>query len=125
MRKSCVARTQRAQGGSAAIVCCASTTHSIFHAGLKSRAQIRPEAWGTLPFAHGFGGELHGRKLDPVLMWGRVHNRTSDRGGKPIRLVVAVGAAPGPPEDRGPFACTARSPCRALCYREPIAATSS
>ena len=75
-------------------------------------------------------GELHGRELDPVLMWGRVHNRTSDRGGKPIRLVVAGGAAPGPPEDRGPFACTARSPRRALfhgpsaltaSYREPIA----
>jgi len=31
-------------------------------------------------------GELHGRKLDSALMWGRVHNRTSDRGGKPIRL---------------------------------------
>jgi hypothetical protein len=41
LRISCVARTQRAQGGSAAIVCCASTTHSIFHAGLKSRAQIQ------------------------------------------------------------------------------------
>ena len=41
-------------------------------------------------------GEVHGRKLDSVLIWGRVHNRTRDRGGKPIRLGVAVGIAPGP-----------------------------
>jgi hypothetical protein len=29
-------------------------------------------------------------------MRSRVHNRTRDRGGKPIRLGVAVGIAPGP-----------------------------
>src|SRR5215472_1606962 len=79
-------------------------------------------------------GELHGRKLDSALMWGRVHNRISDRGGKPIRLAWPWAQPPVHPEDRGPFAClSARSPCRALfhgpsaltaSYREPIAATS-
>jgi hypothetical protein len=41
-------------------------------------------------------GELHGRNLASALMRSRVHNRTRDRGGKPIRLGVAVGIAPGP-----------------------------
>jgi hypothetical protein len=49
-------------------------------------------------------GELHGRKLDSALMWGRVHNRTSDRGGKPIRLAWPWAQPPVHPEDRGPFA---------------------
>ena len=31
-------------------------------------------------------GELHGRNLASAFMRSRVHNRTSDRGGKPIRL---------------------------------------
>jgi hypothetical protein len=31
-----------------------------------------------------------------ALMRSRVHNRTRDRGGKPIRLSCAVGTAPGP-----------------------------
>jgi hypothetical protein len=31
-------------------------------------------------------GELHGRNLASALMRSRVHNRTRDRGGKPIRL---------------------------------------
>jgi hypothetical protein len=31
-------------------------------------------------------GELHGRNRASAFMRGRVHNRTSDRGGKPIRL---------------------------------------
>jgi hypothetical protein len=50
-------------------------------------------------------GELHGRNLASALMRSRVHNRTSDRGGKPIQLAaVVVGIAPGPslsPRDRG------------------------
>jgi hypothetical protein len=41
-------------------------------------------------------GELHGRNLASAFMRSRVHNRTRDRGGKPIRLGVAVGIAPGP-----------------------------
>src|SRR5436309_241730 len=47
-------------------------------------------------------GELHGRNLASALMRSRVHNRTSDRGGKPIQLAaVVVGIAPRSVEDRG------------------------
>src|SRR5260221_2694802 len=52
-------------------------------------------------------GELHGRSLSSALMRGRVHNRTSDRGGKPIRLAWPWALPPVHPEDRGlrvPFA---------------------
>src|SRR4029450_887764 len=41
-------------------------------------------------------GELHGRNLASALVRSRVHNRTRDRGGKPIWLACAVGTAPGP-----------------------------
>src|SRR5262249_34398561 len=41
-------------------------------------------------------GELHGQNLASALMRSCVHNRNRDRGGKPIRLGVAVGIAPGP-----------------------------
>src|SRR5207249_973153 len=47
-------------------------------------------------------GELHGRNLASALMRSRVHNRTSDRGGKPIQLAaVVVGIAPGPSRTGG------------------------
>jgi hypothetical protein len=49
-------------------------------------------------------GELHGRNLTSALMWGRVHNRTRDRGGKPIRLAWPWASPPDHPEDRGRFA---------------------
>src|SRR5262249_15598364 len=52
----------------------------------KSRARIQPKVKRTLAFGHGFRGNRHDRKLDSALMWRRVHNRTSDHGGKPIRL---------------------------------------
>jgi hypothetical protein len=46
-------------------------------------------------------GELHGRNLASALMRSRVHNRTRDRGGKPIRL-EGRGIAPGSfRKDRG------------------------
>src|SRR5439155_15936598 len=47
-------------------------------------------------------GELHGRNLASALMRSRVHNRTSDRGGKPIQLAaVVVGLPPVLPVARG------------------------
>jgi hypothetical protein len=75
--------------------CCTSTTPNIFSAGIKGRARIQPEAARTLALLMALG-ELHGRNLASAFMRSRVHNRTRDRGGKPIRLGVAVGIAPGP-----------------------------
>jgi hypothetical protein len=44
--------------------CCASTTLSIFHAGMKGRAEIPPEAGTTLAFAHSaFRGNCMGEIL--------------------------------------------------------------
>src|SRR5262245_41726811 len=53
---------------------CASTTLSIFHVGMKSRAAIQPEAEGTLTLSLMCLGELHGRELDSIIRWGRVRN---------------------------------------------------
>ena len=39
-------------------------------------------------------GELHGRNLASALMRSRVHNRTSDRGGKPVQLAAVVVGIP-------------------------------
>src|SRR5260370_31378032 len=41
---------------------------------------------GYLALAHGLWGDLDGRNLASAVLRSRVHNRTSDRGGKPIRL---------------------------------------
>src|SRR5439155_4868237 len=68
--------------------CCASTTLSIFHAGMKGRARIQPRRERTLAFAHGLWGDLDGRNLASALMRSRVHNRTCDRGCKLIRLAL-------------------------------------
>jgi hypothetical protein len=78
-----------------AVWCCTSTTLSIFLLESKGRARIQPEAGATLALLMALG-ELHGRNLASALMRSRVHNRTRDRGGKPIWLGVAVGIAPGP-----------------------------
>ena len=56
-------------------------------------ARIRPEAERHSASAHGLG-ELHGRSLPSALMRSRVHNRTCDRGDKPIRLGVGRGHCP-------------------------------
>ena len=67
--------------------CCASTTLSIFDAGMKGRAEIPPEAGTTLAFAHSaFRGNCMGEILLSAFVRSRVHNRTRDRGGKPIQL---------------------------------------
>jgi hypothetical protein len=47
-------------------------------------------------------GELHGRNLASALMRSRFHNRTRDRGGKPIRLAWLWALPPVLPE--GPWA---------------------
>ena len=50
--------------------CCASTTLTIFHAGMKGRARIRPPAEGTFAFAHGFSrsaSECQGKWPDQTL----------------------------------------------------------
>jgi hypothetical protein len=52
----------------------------------KERARIQPEAESTLGFAHRCLGDLHGRNPASDLMRSRVHNRSRDRGGEPIRL---------------------------------------
>ena len=46
-------------------------------------------------------GEPHGRNLASALMRSRVHNRTSDRGGKPIRLAWPWALPPVLPEGPG------------------------
>jgi hypothetical protein len=61
----------------------------------KERARIQPEAESSLGFAHRCLGDLHGRNLASAVMRSRVHNRTRDRGGEPIRLMEG-GIAPGP-----------------------------
>ena len=43
---------------------------------------------GRSPLLHGLEGDLHGRSLSSALMWSRVHNRSCDRGGEPIRLAL-------------------------------------
>src|SRR5262245_39697971 len=58
---------------------------SASFAGIEGRARIQPEAESTLALLMALG-ELHGRNLAAALMRSRVHNRTRDRGGKPIRL---------------------------------------
>jgi hypothetical protein len=80
--------------------CCTSTTPNIFSAGIEGRARIQPEAARTLALLMALG-ELHGRNLASAFMRSRVHNRARDRGGKPIRLGVAVGIAPVLPEGPG------------------------
>jgi hypothetical protein len=80
--------------------CCASTTLSIFHAGMKGRARIQPEAGTTLALLMALG-ELHGRNLASAFMRSRVHNRTGDRGGKPIRLAWPWALPPVLPEEPG------------------------
>jgi len=47
-------------------------------------------------------GELHGRNLASAFMRSRVHNRTSDRGGKPIRLAWPWARPRSLRKDRGP-----------------------
>ena len=54
-------------------------------------------------------GEPHGRNLASALMRSRVHNRTSDRGGKPIRLAWPWALPPVLPEGPG-----------ALSHDEPV-----
>jgi hypothetical protein len=68
-----------------------------FLLGSKAAPRIQPEAARTLALLMALG-ELHGRNLASAFMRSRVHNRTRDRGGKPIRLGVAVGIAPVLPE---------------------------
>jgi hypothetical protein len=46
-------------------------------------------------------GELHGRNLASALMRSCVHDRTRDRGGKPIRLAWPRAFPPVLPKDRG------------------------
>jgi AAA domain len=51
-------------------------------------------------------GELHGRNLASAFMRSRVHNRTSDRGGKPIRLAWPWARPRSLRKDRGRSYCT-------------------
>jgi hypothetical protein len=74
--------------------CCTSTTLRSFCFRSKERARIQPEAGSTLGCAHRRWGRPHGRKFASALMRSRVHNRTRDRGGEPIRLTegsIALG----------------------------------
>jgi hypothetical protein len=48
--------------------------------------EFSPRREAHLASLIGFGGDLHGRNLASALMRSRVHNRTCDRGGEPIRL---------------------------------------
>jgi hypothetical protein len=47
--------------------CCASTTLSIFHVGMKSRAPIQPEAEGTLTFSLWVWGNCMGESGDAFI----------------------------------------------------------
>jgi hypothetical protein len=87
----------------------------------KERARIQPETESTLGFAHRCLGDLHGRNLASALMRSRVHNRTRDRGGEPIRINGGVHCPPVLPEPgRGRSlkgALDARSARKSRCAR--------
>ncbi len=80
--------------------CGAVTTLGIFLLGSKPASKFQPEAERTLALLMAVG-ELHGRNLASALMRSCVHNRTRDRGGKPIRLAWPWAFPPVLPKDRG------------------------
>jgi hypothetical protein len=112
--------------------CCTSTTLRSFCFRSKERARIQPEAGSTLGCAHRRWGRPHGRKFASALMRSRVHNRTRDRGGEPIRLTETIvrfrevmdgssskgplGEAPGRPA----IASLSRALSRAPAAEEPL-----
>jgi hypothetical protein len=74
--------------------------HSASFAAIEGRARIQPEAGRTLAFAHGLRGTAWAKPAS-AFMRSRVHNRTSDRGGKPIRLAWSGHCPPVLPEGPG------------------------
>jgi hypothetical protein len=61
--------------------------------GSKAAPDFSPRRRGHSPLLMALG-ELHGRNLASALMRSRVHNRTSDRGGKPVQLAAVVVGIP-------------------------------
>jgi hypothetical protein len=102
--------------------CCTGTTLRSFCFRSRRRARIQPEAESTLGFTHRRWGDLHGRKLASTLMRSRLHNRTRDRGGEPIRLMEG-GIAPGPSRT-GPGALS-QVLCTIVRFREVADGRSS
>jgi hypothetical protein len=102
--------------------CCTGTTLRSFCFRSRRRARIQPEAESTLGFTHRRWGDLHARKLASTLMRSRLHNRTRDRGGEPIRLMEG-GIAPGPSRT-GPGALS-QVLCTIVRFREVADGRSS
>ena len=80
--------------------CCADTTLSIFLLGSNAAPEFSLRRALHSPLLTVLG-EPHGRNLASALMRSRVHNRTSDRGGKPIRLAWPWALPPVLPEGPG------------------------
>jgi hypothetical protein len=80
--------------------CCADTTLSVFLLGSNGAPEFSLRLALHSPLLTVLG-EPHGRNLASALMRSRVHNRTSDRGGKPIRLAWPWALPPVLPEGPG------------------------
>jgi len=81
-------------------------THRLSCGGSRTAPEFGLRRRGRSPLLMALG-ELHGRNLASALMRSRVHNRTRDRGGKPIRLASPWALPPVLPE--GPGALSRRA----------------
>jgi hypothetical protein len=90
---------------------------------MKGRARISSEAERTLAFAHGLGGTAWAKPCF-CSHAERVHNRTRDRGGKPIRLAWPRAFPPVLPKDRVALSPKNRVALRLVAFLRAEAADS-